>query len=452
MEELVRRQTKTPDLPPFSEWYRRTIPRGWSVPRHIEFIIQALDRVVTGETPMVTFSLPPGHAKTSTITHRLPVHYGLGHPAGAAVFTGYNQTFAERNLSKPCREIARELEVLNAKTTAMDQWELTNGSRLVARGVGSAPTGINPIGLLVADDPIKDASEANSEANRANLHDWWEGSIIQRFWPATKVCVVSTRWHEDDLIGRLKATAGEAWTHYNLKAIAEEDDPLGRKPGEALWPEAKPRAFLDKVRAAMGEYYFQALYQGNPTPRAGSLFLVDRFEFCDPADVPALVQRVRAWDMAASQDGDRTAGVLIGLDATGRYYVLDCVAMQAEPDARNRAIRATAEMDGPSVVIRGPQDPGAAGKEAALAFTRLLAGFNVRTKPVSGDKVLRAEGFAAQVNAGNVALVRGGWNREFIEEFRQFPRGRFDDRIDAGADAFNELARPAATWDFAAWN
>lgn len=324
----------------------------------------------------------------------------------------------------------------------MEEWRLRNGARIIARGVGSAPTGINPIGLLVADDPLKDRAQANSEIERENLWQWWQGSIIQRFWPRTSAFIIATRWHHDDLIGRLKAVDDGTWTFINLPAIAEAGDPLGREEGEALWPEGKPIEFLHEQKAAMGPYEFESLFQGNPTPREGSMFRVGQFKFIDRAEFKA-VRLVRSWDVASSDGkGDFTAGVLMGIDSEGRYCVLDVRRGQWGTDERRDVIRQTALMDGVEVIVTGPEDPGAAGKDAGLDFTRRLAGFVVRLKRPSSNKVLRADPFSAQVNAGNVFLARGSWNSEYVEECRTFPSGKNDDQIDGSSDAFSELQGP----------
>jgi predicted phage terminase large subunit-like protein len=152
--------------------------------------------------------------------------------------------------------------------------------------------------------------------------------------------------------------------------------------------------------------------------------------------------------MAATEnDGDYTAGVkLAGPDATGLWYVVDVRRGRWGTDTRNQEIKAAALSDGTSVKIRGPQDPGAAGKEAAKAFVRMLAGYTVKTAMVSGAKEVRADPFSAQVNAGNVRLLRGDWNAAFIEELRTFPGGKHDDQVDAVSDAFAELAVPRRKW------
>jgi predicted phage terminase large subunit-like protein len=427
--------------PTFSEWYKTTIPAYYGPARHIDYICRIIDQVVSGDLRRVTLSMPPGHAKTDTVTVRLPIYWGLRNPNDAIVFTGYNQEFAEKNLSRPTRNLADDLGVLDKSSNAMSDWHLKNGARLVARGVGNAPTGINPISLLVCDDPINSREQAESEAIRNIIWDWWTGSIVQRFWPQTRVFVIATRWHEDDLIGRIKAEGDPSWTHINLPAIATEDDVLGRLPGEALWPEQKPVDFLEAQRAEMGDYNFQSLFQGSPTARGGSLFQINQFKFISEAELPPMVYEVRKWDIAASVGkGDYTAGVKIGRDAEGRYYVLDCVRFQEGTDERNKKMLLTAKWDGTKVKIIVPEDPGSAGKDQALGFIRMFSGYKVTKVRETGSKTTRADTFASQVNAGNVTIVKGAWNRDYVEEHRTFPNGKNDDMVDASSGAFSDIA------------
>lgn len=441
--ELLKRQLT------FSQWYQFHMPANYSFPAHIKYLCSVVDKVLSGQLQNVAISLPPGHGKSQTITTRLPLYWGERNPDDAIVFTGYSQDFVERSLSKPAKEMAKEIGILDGSSNAMAEWHLTNGARLVARGVGSAPTGINPISLLICDDPIKDRKQAESAVERNNIWDWWTGSIVQRFYPRTKAFVIATRWHHDDLIGRLKAQADPSWTFINLPAIAEENDLLGRKVGEALWHDAKPLSFLNDVRSQMGEFNFSALFQGNPTPREGALFKVNALKFVDHADLPVMVSVVRKWDLAASEGrGDYTAGVKIGIDAKGELYILDVVRGQWSTDQRNAMIVQTARLDGSTVRIVVPEDPGQAGKDQSLAMIRLLNQYNVKAVRETGSKIVRADGLAAQVNGGNICCVRGSWNESFVEELRQFPTGVNDDMVDAAAGAYNELVNVKNVWDW----
>jgi len=186
------------------------------------------------------------------------------------------------------------------------------------------------------------------------------------------------------------------------------------------------------------------LYGGNWKVRAtaGTFFKIGQVPIIDA--VPAgIVRWCRGWDLGASEDGDPTAGVKIGVDADGRYVVADVRRGQWRPDDRIKNIKQVAELDGPRVVIRFPQDPGQAAVDQKLNFSRLLAGFNFIFLSVTKDKSTRAAPFAAQVNVGNVSLVRGKWNASFLAELDAFTgeSGGRDDQVDAASDAFNWLVR-----------
>jgi predicted phage terminase large subunit-like protein len=209
-----------------------------------------------------------------------------------------------------------------------------------------------------------------------------------------------------------------------LPALAEDGDPLGRAPGAALCPERYDE-------------------EQRPTPKAGEIFDPAWFRIVDAP--PAHAMRVRWWDMAATESGgDYTAGVRVSVTPDGVFTVEHIARGQWAPGRRDATIRQTAELDGAAVVQWGEQEPGSAGKSQALAFVKLLAGFTAYTAPSTGDKIVRAGPLAAQAQAGNVQLVRGEWNRHFLEELRQFPHGTHDDQVDAAASALNQLARRQA--------
>ncbi len=263
----------------------------------------------------------------------------------------------------------------------------------------------------------------------------------------------NTRWHEDDLSGWLlsEEVAGDEpdrWHIVNLPAIAEEQQRFPetctiesdwREPGEALCPERRPIEKLNKIEKRIGQYFFDALFQQRPSAKEGEFFKVDKLETVDAES--AGLRKCRAWDLAASKGaGAYTAGVLLGADDKGIYYVCDVKRAQLSADDAKTALRSTAVGDGQAVAIHLPQDPGQAGKAQAEQLVRFLAGFIVKAEPVTGSKETRAFSFAAQVNAGNVKMIKGDWNKAFKEELRQFPRGKYKDQVDSASDAFNELA------------
>jgi predicted phage terminase large subunit-like protein len=154
---------------------------------------------------------------------------------------------------------------------------------------------------------------------------------------------------------------------------------------------------------------------------------------------------VRAWDLAATSkaddnDPDWTVGVKLHRDAGGRFVVLDVVRLRGTAWQVECTLVDTARLDGPDVLVSLPQDPGSAGKVVASSYVAQLAGFQVSVSPETGSKALRATPVAAQMEAGNIAIVRADWNSAFINELRDFPQGRKDDQVDALARAFARLA------------
>lgn len=255
-----------------------------------------------------------------------------------------------------------------------------------------------------------------------------------------------TRWHQDDLGGRILEME-PGWTILRLPALAVPPDPMGRAEGEALWPEWEDAPALARKRAAMGERAFAALFQQDPRPPSGGLFMPERVAICGMA--PGESVAVRAWDLASAlpapgKDPDWTVGLRLDRDAQGRFIVTDIQRLRGTPGEVEAALRATAERDGAAVVVALPQDPGQAGQAQAAYLTRRLAGFTVRSSPETGAKLTRAGPVAAQVEAGNLSIVRAPWNRPFLEELRDFPHGRKDDQVDALSRAFMTLAAPTA--------
>jgi predicted phage terminase large subunit-like protein len=399
---------------------------------------------MAGEVDRLLITMPPRHAKSETNTVRLPLFFLEQNPEKNVLVTGYNERFA-RKFGRKTRNLAQAKGIVAEDKSASDEWATHGGGLYMARGVGSPPTGTG-FGLIVIDDPIRKRQDAESEVYRDAVWDWYTDDLYTRLEPGGAIVMVMTLWHEDDIAARAVASEPDKWTILKLPAIATEEDELGRKPGEALWPDRYSAADLLRFKSTIGDYGFEALYQCNPSPREGSFFKVGMIEIVKREELPAGLVWTDAWDLGATEnDGDYTARV--GCAMKDALYYIDPRRFRHEPSMRNRLIRQDADTRKPRRIMV-PQDPGAAGKESAQALVRLLAGHNVRSERMSGDKFIRAEPFAAQVNGGNVRLVDGPDTAAYLEELRQAPNGKHDDMIDASSDSFNATAgvRDAPEW------
>jgi len=457
--ELWRRRQARRGMLAFATYAKATYEAQW----YHETICRYLDKFVAGDFKRLMIFMPPQHGKSELVSRMLPA-YVLGRKPDAKIIAA---SYAAELIQGMNRDVQRVMESaeykrlfsetrLNEKNirTVAGSWLRNNDIfEVVGRrggyrcaGVGGGLTGF-PCDYGIIDDPFKDYKEATSVTVRNTVWEWYTSVFLTRTHSDTRILITLTRWHEDDLAARLLESEGELkdgglWQVLRLPAMCEDAEAPDeiRAVGEALWPSRFPVETLME-RKALNAHQFEALYQQNPTPREGAFFKVSQLEIVKAA--PVGLREVRYWDIASSEgQGDFSAGVKLGTTGDGIYYVTDVTRGQWSSDERDRMMVQTAAMDGISVRIGIPQDPGAAGKSLAASMTRMLSGYPVKSQPVSGDKVTRADPSSSQVNAGNLKLLAGEWNAAFIEELRGFPNGRNDDIVDAFADAFNELAIP----------
>lgn len=417
--------------------------------RHLAYTREYLDRVTDGMLNKLMIFQPPRHGKSSLVTVHYPAYRLERDPSMHIIVGSYNETLASR-FSRQTRRIAGQRIALNRERWAVIDWETQRGGGLRAVGVGGGITGHGGQ-LIIIDDPVKSREEADSLAYRDRVWDWYRDDLYTRLEPGGALVVIMTRWHEDDLAGRiLESEDGPNWTVLSLPALAEADDPLGRAPGEALCPERYDEAALADIRTVLGEPSFAALYQQRPMPPEGGLFKAewfhDRISLAEDAPFDELV---RYWDRAASADsGDYTVGVLMGRMG-GEFSIIDVVRGQWETFRREQVIAETAVRDA-SLAARHKatmriwieQEPGSGGVDSVRSTIRALAGYSVYADRVTGSKEARAEPLAAQAGAGNVRIVHGAWNAAFIDELCTFPHGTNDDQVDAASGAFNKLVDP----------
>jgi predicted phage terminase large subunit-like protein len=421
---------------------------------HHRLLLEKLDKV--SKTPhgrMMVF-MPPGSAKSTYASVVFPSKY-LGEQGGRKlILASYGDDLA-RKMGRRTRSIVKQKRYsgifgagLAQESQAAQEFALTNGSEYMACGILGGVTGNRANGIII-DDPIKGREQANSETVRAKTWDAYEDDLKTRLIPGGWIVIIQTRWHEDDLAGRILPSGwngesgkilckdGNEWEVLCLQARCEvENDPLSRKQGEYLWPE-----WFDRMHWAQFEQNVRtwaALYQQRPTPLDGDLFKPDQLKVIEALPAES-IRWVRGWDLASTTDGDWTAGVKLGRLPDNRFVIADVVRVRVGPDQRDAALVNTAALDGRQTKQSIPQDPGQAGKTQVLYLTRALAGYPVISSPESGDKVTRAEPVAAQINVGNVLMLKGDWNAAFMSELRVFPNGANDDQVDALSRAFGEL-------------
>lgn len=502
-KELARRSLARRHLVDFAEY----IAPWYAAAAHHRLVAELLEQVETyvrtkGQTGIgrLMVFMPPRHGKTEMVSRLFPAWLLGKQPDARIILTSYNADLASKNsraardyvLNERYRPVFGSLGSvdepvrLSEDSRSVTSWDLASPHRggVAAAGVGGGITGMGAH-LLVVDDPFKNREEAESEAQRDRVFDWFRSSAYTRLEDGGAVVVMHTRWHQDDLAGKLiKEMANDPradrWIILNLPAIweppavpdnktwdeyqrekmldgvyLEQSDPLLRKPGQALWPRKYDEGDLEHFQVAVGQYDWGALYQQNPYLRSGSLFRREDFTVVDlPPKNEDIVGRIRGWDKAGNKSGtggDYAAGVLMSITKDDIIYVEHVVRRQCTPLQREEELMRCARNDRQlrgNVEIWHQQDPGTAGLESAQNTNKRLAkeGFTAHFETMSGDKTVRAGPWATAVEGGQVRVVRGAWNEAFIEEHVAFPKGAHDDQVDVAAFIFNKLSGGAGGW------
>jgi predicted phage terminase large subunit-like protein len=422
-------------------------PTGQSPALHHRFLLDQLEAISRGSIDRLMVLMPPGSAKSTYASILYPAWWFTQHPASSVIAASHTTGLAE-HFGRQVRDIVKEHASrlgysLHAGLRAAGHWQTSRKGEYFAAGV-RGPLAGRRADLVIIDDPIKSHAEADSPLLREWIWNWYRSDLTPRLKPKGRVVLIMTRWHEDDLAGRLLALNAAEWHIICLPALAEDNDPIGRASGTALWPDWEDEAALLRKRDTVGERTWSAQYQQSPRPIQGSLFKIACIDILDTPPEVFAGSVVRAWDLAATvatgaNDPDWTVGVKLGREDTGRYVVLDVVRLRGSPHEVGNAISEAARVDGRSIIIGLPQDPGQAGKVQVTHLAGQLAGHRISSSPETGAKSTRAGPVASQVEARNVAIVRGSWNHAFMEELRDFPFGRKDDQVDALSRAFEML-------------
>lgn len=435
---------------------------------HVEKLIAVLQRVADGEISRLMVFMPPRHGKSETISRLFAAYCLYRYPERWVAITSYAAELAF-TLSRNARDNYENGGGTIGDTFAVKHWETGQGGGLWATGVGGPATG-KGFHFGIIDDPLKNSEEAGSETIREKQKDWYRSTFSTREEPGGAVIIVLTRWHEDDLAGWLLNSEGgdddepERWHIVSMPAIAEESpkfpatctvEPDERNDGEPLCPERYPLEKLRKISRRIGAYFWAALYQQRPQPLDGDLFRRSNFKVVPTC--PNTNWRIRYWDKAAStsKSAKYSAGVRLSISQDGGVYVEHVVRGQWATKDRRQIMLQVAQLDRQSfqgeTVIFIEQEPGSSGLDSVTDEIRMLQGFAAFADRPSGDKDTRMLPVSAQAQIGNLHLVAGDWNEDFIDELCAIPNGRYRDQADATSGAFNRLveiinAQPEGTY------
>lgn len=430
--------------------YIRAFMPTFRLTRHHRVILEKLEAIEAGKLSRLIVCLPPQHGKSIVCSAFFPAWYLGKDPRRKVILASHTQELAEEFGRKIRNLLADEHHALifpecklSEDSQAAHRFSTTLDGKFFACGRGGSPAG-RGASLIVVDDPLKDFSEAASEPIRKELHEWYGSTMLSRLSARGAIVVIATRWHEDDLAGRLiQGNVGREWDVLSLPAIAEEDDPLGRPVGAALAPELFPLEVLEQRKASMemSSALWASLYQQRPAPIEGAVFKLDWFRRY--TDVPHFSRIVIAADTAFSSrtSADFSAAVVIGEAATG-YYVLDVWRARAEfPELKAHLVQMAARWKPHALLV----EKSASGQSIIQEFQRET---RLTVLPVTADKdkLTRATSVTPMCEAGRVFLpAKAPWLDDFVQEVTTFPAGRHDDQVDALVHGLSWLRGGAAS-------
>lgn len=421
--------------------------------KHHRAIALALQELEAGRYQRLIINVPPRHGKTELATKHFIPWYAGRNPFNSVVFGTYNEKFA-LDIGRAVRDVIQHPAYrqvfpdvrLREGSAAADRLEIAYGSDLVGGMLTFAGRGGTITGrggdLLVIDDPIKDRREANSTAIREQLWTWWTQVMRSRgMTDQARVVLIQTRWHADDLVGRITDPGNDfydedearLWHIIDLPALAGPHDLLGRADGEPLWPERFGKAYLQSMRRS-DPAGFSALYQGRPTPPGGAFFQESWLRTY--RRVPPRLRVYAASDHAVSTDQDRdsTCLLLAGVDENGDTYILPEIFWQRAPT--NLVVEAMLRF----MQTKHPLFWWAERGHITRSFGPFLRKRMQETQtycallemvPVD-DKQTRAQAIQARMATGKIYFPEtAAWWPDARDQLLRFPRGQHDDFVDA---------------------
>lgn len=444
-KELAARFLSRKRFLPFVERVNNEYEAGW-VHRDICKRLEKFSQdVIDKKGPRLILQVPPRHGKSTLASIAFPAWHLGNNPAHEFISVAYSASLS-MGFSRKVRDMLRDTSYKNVFKTRLDPqsqsaeaWLTTEGGGFVAAGVGGGITG-RGAHVLVIDDPVKNREEAESQYNRESTWDWYTSTAYTRLAPGGGVLVIMTRWHDDDLAGRLLTQAeegGDQWELISYPAIAEEDEEF-RNAGEALHPARYDIEALKRINKAVGPRDWAALYQQQPVGEEGDYFKRDQIQYYNMADTDfGRMVFYQAWDLAIGK-GDRndfTVGITVGVDEFDNMYVVDIMRGKYDGFQIVENILDFADQWSPRAVgVEKGHLSMAIGPflekrvRERRAFQHYIQDLTVGRR----DKELRARAIQGRIQQGMVRFPRDAdFTADLVGEMLRFPMGTHDDQVDA---------------------
>lgn len=402
---------------------------------------QAVERADRGEDTKLIISMPPGSGKSMTASVVFPLWVTLNRPDWKIGLVSSEASLAV----KFSRDVRREYDERAATPSigGVTDWTIDGTGSVIARGISGAMSG-RRLRVAIIDDPIRHMSDAYSPTIRETVWSTWQAVIKPRLEPGSIVLSIATRWHRDDLNGRL-LNRGSGWDELIIPALAEADDHLGRAPGEPLLSVQKHETADEAARRwedtheEVGSAVWNALYQQHPGDLDGTVFREEWFRYYTDDELPEAEQALTSWDLSFGTSGDAGGDYCVGQywQRTGKtYWLVDQIRFRGGFTEQLDRMR--------QFIARHPDaskhlvEQAANGAAAIATLQRELDGV-VPRKPTA-SKIVRAQSVSPLFEAGQVRFPAGRpWTDETVTEMTDFPAGVHDDTVDAGSQALTEL-------------
>jgi predicted phage terminase large subunit-like protein len=436
---------------------------NWHIKVLCDMLQEGAERVFRGEPRAFDYviNIPPGTTKSLVASVMFPAWTWARMPSAKHICVSYSYNLAQ-DLSLKCRDIVESEKFnrlfgklqLREDQNTKGYYKNTAGGYRLAVGTGGSTTGFHGH-FLIIDDPLnpEDACSA-AELIMANRFISETLSTRKVDKAVTLTLLIMQRLHQNDPSANFLERARKAKSPVRHVCLPGEilasgfDEVRPRKLRKMykdglLDPVRLSRSVLSQLRGELLEYGYAGQILQRPIPRGGGMFKIGRIQTDTPPAEKEFAMLTRYWDKAATGGGGAfTVGTLMGRDKKGAYWVLDVVRGQWDSSERENIIHSTAQIDGRKVIVGLEQEPGSGGKESAEQTAKRLAGYRVKIYRPVGDKIMRADPFSVQVNAGNVRIKEADWNREWLSEFEHFPHSKFKDQVDSGSGAFSVLTKP----------